>query len=333
MATATFQSAETAHQNGRSRSYTTNQPYNSNESSTYRPTLLEPVEVDNNSGEMRLVCSTFHRQSEAYGNPHFLNAISAIGLQPVAYTSTKRTWKYGDRHTAQPTLPFLYLGPHTVARDAVWLAEHDITMVIAVRSAQSAAVSPRLLDPARFPACQNLLTATFDVDSPYEVITRVKPILKLMTDHLETQTAGRSLTTLDDIGGRILVFCESGNERSPVLVAAWLMMVFGITWSDSLNLIHAFRFSIALTSGMNEMLSTLQMVLKAEADAAEAQRGMDGQEMNTQSTTSRMKRSIDDAYDSDDTMTDEMEVAPRTGIAPFLDKNSRSIFPVRNMNK
>lgn len=302
--------------------YVANQPYN--QEAEYQPhtTILEPAEFDSTNGVLQLTYRPFQLNSNTYGNPGLLKAISAVSLTPIGYAANKYGWKYDSRRKAQAILPFLHLGPTPVARDPAYISENNISLVIAVRSARAATSQPKLLDPARFPSCDNVQTATFDVDSPYDVITRIKPILKLMTDHLESRTADTAINSLDDIGGKILVFCETGNDRSPVLVAAYLMLVYGIAWHESLNLIHAYRFSVSLSGSMNEMLKTLDGTFRAEADTAAVFNSVSGQQASLRGGAEGrrpFKRTIDDAYDSDETMTDDHEVATRPGIAPFID--------------
>lgn len=296
--------------------YAPNQPYN--QSDVYQPhaTILEPADFEADNSTLKLSFKPFQLTTAKYGDPTFLRAMSTTLLTPIAYITNKYGWKYDARHKAQSILPFLYLGPASVARDANYITQNGITMVIAVRSAQSARFQPRWLDPSRFQACANLQTATFDVDGPFDLIQRIQPMLKVMTDHLQSHTLATQINNVTDIGGRILVFCESGNDRSPVLVAAYLMLVWGLAWHESLNLIHAFRFSVSLNGSMNDMLKTWEGIVGAERDTAHAV-GDSGS--NVIGSSRKAKRTLDDAYDSDETMTDEVEVATRPGVSPFVD--------------
>lgn len=296
--------------------YVPNQPYN--QSDAYQPhaTILEPADFEADNSTLKLTLRPYQLTTPKYGDPNFLKVMSTISLAPIAYTANKYGWKYDSRHQAQSILPFLYLGPASVARDPNYIAQNGISMVIAVRSAQSARFQPRWLDPSRFQACANLQTATFDVDGPFDLIQRIQPVLKLMTDHLQSHTNTSLINTANDIGGRILIFCESGNDRSPVLVAAYLMLVYGIAWHESLNLIHAFRFSVSLNGSMNDMLKTWEGIVSAERDTASAIVSAD---LTMTASSRKAKRSIDDAYDSDETMTDELEVVTRPGVSPFID--------------
>ena len=295
--------------------YAPNQPYNHDDQYQYQPSMLQPAGLEDDNITLKLATRPFPLGTQKYGNPDFLRALSLTGLKPIEYTSKKYSWAYNSRHKGQSTVPYLFLGTDAVARDSKFIAENNITMVVAVRSAQSAQRRPQWMDPAIFPACKLLETTTFDVDSPFDLIQRIQPILKAMTDHLEVKNIGQNLETEDDVKGRILVFCESGNERSPVLVAAYLMLVYGLTWHEGLNYLHAFRFSVSLSGIMNEMLKTWEGIIKAECDIAAATRDR----TDTSTGNRKAKRSIDDAYDSDDTMTDESEVVVRLGVSPFVD--------------
>lgn len=302
--------------------YMANQPYNRTDAFQTPSTILEPADIDTENGMLRLNCRPFNLNVSTYGNPDFLRAIATVPLQQLSYAANKYTWTYQSRHSAQPVLPFMYLGPASVARDAKFITSASITMVVSVRNASSATKQPKWLDPSRFPSCSGLQTATFDVDNPYEVITRIRPFIRSMTDHLAAHTQGRSIASLDDVHGKILVVCESGNERSPALVAAYIMLLYGITWHQSLNFIHTHRFSVCLNSGMNDMLKTWQGILQAESDVAPLQNITTNGSNNVKHdvpSKRATKRGIDDAYDSDETMTDEHEIALRPGIAPFMD--------------
>lgn len=299
-------------------SYIPNQPYNHNEAYHPHSTVLEPADFDSESGNLKLTCRPFCLPSDTCGDHDFLRAISLTLLAPTAYATNKCAWKYNERHSAQSILPFLYLGPASVARDSAYIKDKNITMAIVVRSAQSARTQPKWLDPSRFQSCANIQTATFDIDGPYDLIRRIKPMLKTMTDHLQSLTTASQLNTVNDVGGRILVFCENGNDRSPVLVAAYIMLVYGISWHESLNFIHAFRFSVSLNGGLNDMLRTWQGILQAESDTATFP-SKNGTSTSTCNAPRKVKRSIEDAYDSDETMTEDIEVATRPGVEPFAD--------------
>lgn len=299
--------------------YEANQPYNNSDDFVPPNTILEPPDYNNGNGILRLRHKPFLLHNSAYGEPNFLRLLSSIPPPEVSFTASKYGWDYKKRHEAQAVLPFLYLGPFTAARNSDYLQKHGITMVVAVRSAQYALALPKGFNPAYFSACANLETATFDVDGPYDIITRIKPVLKIMTDHIQRRTGGNGVEKLPDVGGKILVFCETGNERSPVLVAAYIMLLYGVSWNESLNYIMAHRFSVCLPGGMLEMLKTWDGMLGAESAVAAMtyNTGTISISSSTYASGKSNKRSVDDAYDSDETMTDEKEVEVRPGIAPF----------------
>lgn len=297
--------------------YAPNHPYDQVLSHQVPATVLVPAEENYENDQLRLNIRPFNLTTLEYGDPVFLHHLASRPLNPASYTGRHAEWKYTDRNKAQGILPFLHLGPASIAKDRDYIVDNGITMVIAVRSAVAARKLPRLLNPARFMSCQGIETATFDVDSPFEMINRIRPVIRMMTAHLEQQNQGLVPESIDQVKGRILVFCETGNDRSPVLVAAYLMLLYGISWSDSLNLIHIHRFSVGLSSGLNEMLSNLEMVMKAQWDVSSSAAARTGEQLERCGRTA--KRTIDDAYDSDDVTMEEVMPETRPGVAPFHD--------------
>lgn len=290
-----------------SQSYVANQPYN--QTPEYQPpiTVLDAAEYDRQKGQMCLHPRPFNLTISDYGCPQFLHKLATCPLLIPSCDQRHNVWQYNDRQHAQFILPFVMLGPAAVARDRNFIRENQLTMVISVRNAVVASRSPKLLDPARFDSCQGLETATFDIGSPFDFIQRVRPVIKLMVTHLNKYNQSVDLVRPEQVRGRILVCCETGNERSPVLVAAFLMLVYGLPWHESLNLIHAHRYSLAVSTQMNDMLINLGMIFSAQAD------------LNASSQLSgRAKRSIDDMYDTEeDILVPEPEIRP--GMAPFQD--------------
>lgn len=297
--------------------YTRNHQYDQSLIEQVPVTILAPADEDYEHGQLKLSVRPFNLTTSEYGNPIFLRDLASYPLRPVSYAGRHANWTYTDRNKAQDILPFLCLGPASIAKDKDYIERHGITMIIAVRSAAAVQKLPRLLDPTRFASCQGIQTATFDVDNPFAMINGIRPVLRLMTEHLEQCNNGLVPGSNGQVGGKILVFCETGNDRSPVLVAAYLMLLYGISWSDSLNFIHAYRFSVGLSTAMNEMLSNLEMVFKAQWDVSSSAAAWPEQQLGRENGTA--KRNIDDAYDSDDVFMSEPTAETRPGIAPFQD--------------
>ena len=242
------------------------------------------------------------------------------------------SWKYEGRRDAQEILPFILLGPATVAKDAAFIQQAGVTLMLAVRDAKMAQRMPRLNDPARFPSSQGLVTATFDLSNAYDLVRHVRPIMKMINDHLEQSATQVPIKSVSDIRAKVLVFCESGNERSAVVVVAYIMIVYGLNAITALQAVQSQRFCINAGEDMKAMLQTFEELLKAERQVATAH-NQDTQSIRNLSDTYKQvptlnkskKRTNDMYHDGDEEMEDvEVDVgdgAGRAGIAPYKDSS------------
>ncbi|KAJ9608248.1 hypothetical protein H2200_007236 [Cladophialophora chaetospira] len=266
----------------------------------------------------------FNQISEQYGNPGFLRAL--VSSNTLDMTHSMLTWQYEMRRNAQPILPFLFLGPSSVARDATFVKDAGITLLVAARSSKSVRTRKSFLDPATFASSTGIATGTLDFDHPAEFISLVKPVIKAINDHLEATCT--STPHLTRIRGKVLIFCESGNDRSALLTAAYLMIVYGIEAIAAIQMIQSQRFSITLSDDMKNVLLDLQAITSAERQVSDANAAMTslndapGRDLAAPPRPST-KRNIDDFYTSDEEMGDgleQMESAnSRGGVAPFVD--------------
>lgn len=150
---------------------------------------------------------------------------------------------------------------------------------------------------------------TVDVDTPYELRSKLRPAIKAINDHLEGSCDKLPITSLDDIKGKVLVYCESGSERSPILVAAYLMVVYGLQATTAMQMIQAHRFCLSPEDSMKEMLFDLEVYLRAEREVAEANDNeVEGSSLSAAAGASR-KRDVDEG----------VIFHERPGIAPFTD--------------
>ena len=272
--------------------------------------------------------------SPRYGNPAFIELLRSVcGAERihVAYE-----WKYDMRWQAQSILPFLYLGPGSSARDENFLRQAGITLLVAVRHASAAKARPSLLNPEAMASKLEIASMTLDIDNAYELRTKLAKSIKIINDHLEESCTVRPPSTLDDVKGRVLVYCETGSERSPVLIAAYLMVVCGHDAVTSLQVIQSQRFCLSSTDSMKEMLLSLGEYLDAEQEVAVATSNdaqadshsvitTKGHSYSVQLSKPR-KRDIAESYDDHATNQDFPEDngmlgAPtrRPGQAPFAD--------------
>lgn len=272
----------------------------------------------------------FDHLNGSCGNPSFMRSIRSLHQLRLRHVMLE--WKYEQRTSAQPILPFLFLGPGSAAQNSAFVQSSGITMMVAVRSGVSARQLPRFLNPSFFRSASGLESITVDLDSPYDLMQHLRHVIKSMNDHLEKSCARNPICDIDDIKAKILVFCESGNERSTVLVCAYLMVVYGVDAVAAIQVAQSQRFSIDVKDDMKSMLLDFEEILVAERQvAAEAyaqeqfRSSMDQPAPEPPTLNKSFKRSIDKAYESDEEMEDTTEWSGamwsnrRVGSAPFAD--------------
>ena len=269
---------------------------------------------------------------------------SAGFLKAVTYGNFKAKdhvteWSYEDRRLAQEILPFLYLGPVTVARNREWLAKQGISMVIAVRDQRSA--HTKLLSP-KAPIEMGLQVINVDVLSSQQLIAAFPRAIESINLHLSERYQQQQIelgnaSSEAQLPGKVLVFCETGNDRSATLAAAYIMAMYSVTMVQAVQIIQSQRFCIAADDNLKWTLSAYQDILEAKRQVAGSEDGVmnSSQEFasNTPSAAGSLyvqnedlkrerKRSVDRLYEETIVMQDMEDEyhnneSRRVGSAPF----------------
>ncbi|KAL1858894.1 hypothetical protein Daus18300_009763 [Diaporthe australafricana] len=194
------------------------------------------------------------------------------GKAQQATDNYKNVWRYEDRRKAQPILDFLYLGPLSVARDHDFLKREGITMLLAVRDASMSHL--RLLAVEKASAELNLQTEYVDIANRTQLIHEFPLITAKINEHLlsvyksqlqAVNAAGNvAINTSTFTRGKVLVFCETGNERSAVVVAAYLMAIYGTDMVNTVQFISAQRFCASFDEDMKYLLRSFEDILQAQ---------------------------------------------------------------------
>ncbi len=272
--------------------------------------------------------------SNQFGNPSFLLALITNGS--VTLTHKMLDWKYANRREAQMILPFLYIGPISAAKDEKFVRETGFTLLMSVRSIASGPT--RTMDAVRMASHYEIRPYNVDVDSPTDIIRKFPAAIKAINDHLEETMNESGLHEYDNfqsacIRGKVLVFCETGNERSAAFVAAYLMAVFNIDVITAIQTVQSQRFSMCIDDSIKNALGTFETLLGAKRDVGRANRHQNGgyhqenmrpQDDQLPSVSTRSKRTLDNVYNDDENMqTYDLEPArgkdSRVGAAPFSD--------------
>ena len=235
-----------------------------------------------------------------------------------------KDWKYEWRRQAQPILSFLYLGPSSAARNIEMMRQEGITMLLVIRDNKTAMAS--LLSGQKVANQLGIQAASIDVSGHYELIAAFPRAIKIINDHLisiyRRQVADGASPDAGsrNAWGKILVFCESGNERSAAVVAAYLMNMYAMDLVSAIQYIQSQRFCVAFDDGLKNMLYNYHQLLEAQKAVSAS-----SMESRTRSPSrGPTKRGRDEMDDDDSDMTmdhldDSERFGGRTSFVPFQD--------------
>lgn len=246
-------------------------------------------------------------------------------------------WEYSSRRSAQSILdPSLWLGPLSVVRDKAWMEREGITMVVVVRDLlmgltglmsglglgvvqqsqgqQKQSPQPKTdgtpktiptLGPAAKKVCQelNVEVEAVGVSSLQELIREFPRLNEKMVRHLisvHKQTQGSKQ-------GKVLVCCETGNERSAAVAVAYLVEVWGCGLIEALRFVLYRRFCVAWDDDTRRYLKNYEDILQAKRMRWQVQGANErnAQQATNENRKSKLKRQLaagedDDASENDD---------------------------------
>jgi len=234
-----------------------------------------------------------------------------------------KDWKYEHRRAAQSILSYLYLGPSVAARDIAFLQNEGITMLLVIRDTMSA--QARLLSGDKPAAALGIESAAVDVAGSHELIAAFPRATRTINDHLikvYKSQVENGVQPESAVCGKVMLFCESGNERSAVVLAAYLMATYGLDLVAAIQYVQSQRFCVAFDDGLKNLLCSYQSLLDAQkivmANSATPP-------LITYPTNTGNKRRRDEIQDEqDDTdmdrADDEERFGHRSSFAPFHDQ-------------
>ena len=223
-------------------------------------------------------------------------------------------WSYERRRDAQMILPYLYLGPMTVAKDEQWLRSTGITMVLGVRQKHDA-FKVKLMDGAmRRVEGWGIQAETVDLRDLPDLIQAFPQTTVMINEHLAARHARTGEL------GKVLVFCESGNERSAGVVAAYLMETHDrVDFIKAMQLCQAQRFCVNFDDPMKRLLQGYWDILCAKRSVAD--QASAGAIATYSSTAAKSKRGLERDEDEEMDMDgDDMERFGGRSFAPFVDQ-------------
>lgn len=269
-----------------------------------------------------------------------INIITGKRDQRATSVLMNHLWRYEDRRNAQPILDFLYLGPLSVIRNRTWLQQEGITMLLAARDAAMA--QARFMSLDKIAAELGIEAAHVDVAGRQELIRSFPAAVAKINDHLlrvyksQAQQVvvgeGQQVTAIDTSTfrrGKVLLICETGNERSAAIVAAYLMTMYAKDVVGAIQFISAQRFCTNfdeelkyLLRSYGDILDARRMISRAhQHDVTPQPAGQQQENMSFDpaavATQASKKRCIEDTMDTDETGEFGMDMGRFEDRAPF----------------
>ncbi|KAJ6109327.1 hypothetical protein N7486_001561 [Penicillium sp. IBT 16267x] len=185
-------------------------------------------------------------------------------------------WTYEMRREAQPILPFLYLGPSSCLRPREYLRNQGFTLLLGIRNTLSA--QARLVSGDKAAAEVGILADTIDVLDNQELISAFPRAIRRINDHLAgldmPASKGNSMdrSAESTTKKKVLVFCETGNERSAGVVIAYIMAMLNQDFMSATHLIQQHRFCVSVEEPLKRVLHAFDSILAAKRDVERAKR-------------------------------------------------------------
>jgi hypothetical protein len=182
-------------------------------------------------------------------NVDFLNATEYGLIEPMEFSH----WGYDLRRKAQSILPFLFVAPMNVCREESFLQENTITMLIGVFPSSGAKLFTHSV--AKVAESKGIEHHVLAFDHASFVIHKFSHANFLINSHLARLQQK----------ARVAVYCQSGNETSPVFIAAYLMETFqGMASAEhAMSVVLTRRFCVHYDEDARRMLKAYEDILSA----------------------------------------------------------------------
>ncbi|KAL6236987.1 hypothetical protein BDW75DRAFT_96727 [Aspergillus navahoensis] len=224
-------------------------------------------------------------------------------------------WTYNMRRTAQRILPFLYLGPWNALLNKQWLRDERITLLLGVRD-QRLALS-RLFSGQKVAVDVGIEADSFDIVDGQDLIARLPQTIRRINDHIYPSM---DLATGAQIPKKVLVFCETGNGLSALVVVAYCMVMLNMSLSQAMNFIHSQRFCVDMEDGLKPILLAFEGILEAKQDVETANKNAGANSLLAAPAMPLSKKRSFADREEDDLMGDDNMDLERKPTAPFQDR-------------
>ena len=241
-----------------------------------------------------------------------------FNLDSIVQKNTLLDWNYENRRHAQMILPWLYLGPLSAAKDREFLMREGITMVFAIRPSVNGMNG--VLKSAR-ETCQEV--TAMEAPNFASLTGKLADATRIINAHVAKVRKHAQAIGSTQVG-KVLVFCESGNDKSATVVAAYLMDTFDeFNHIKSMQVCQAQRFCVNFDDTVKNCLRSHWDILQARRTVSRAR--AESTQMHPALFPSKPKRSIEQTRDGEDAdMADSMDPSD------FLRFAGRDVTPFVN---
>lgn len=191
--------------------------------------------------------------------------LKEMNLDSIIAKNTLLDWAYERRRQAQMILPWLYLGPLTSAKDREWLKSAGITMVLAIRSRTNTMMGAM---QAAKEVCMQVQSV--EAASYYDLIGQLPNTTMMINRHVAKVRRMTEVSGTPQLG-KVLVFCESGNEKSAAVVAAYLMEILDdFDFIKAMQICQAQRFCVNFDDSIKNILQNYWDIVVARRSVAKS---------------------------------------------------------------
>ncbi|KAJ3483500.1 hypothetical protein NLG97_g7293 [Lecanicillium saksenae] len=232
-------------------------------------------------------------------------------------TDLAAIWNYELRREAQSILDYMYIGPTSIVRDHAYLRDKGITLVVIVRDARMGSMS--LLSVEKACAACNMESYYINVENLYHLIHNLPEMIYNLNAHMiKVHNQSQAATGAPRLG-KILMTCDTGNDRSAAIAAAYIMAVYGASMHKTVQFVSIQRFCCTFDEDIKRILQTWEDLLKAKADVYASHTTA----LNT-APQPKSKRGVEDMDMEEGGVRldgDSERFVGREAFAPFIDTN------------
>jgi serine/threonine/tyrosine-interacting protein len=173
-------------------------------------------------------------------------------------------------------LPFLYLAPYQAAKDRKFLESEGITMLLGVRERKSAAY----MNPKALTTELGIKLVVTNVASHQELIAALPDLINTINNHLlQVYEKNETVKIGERKIGKVVLFCESGNERSAGVATAYLMSMYAFDLATAVQTIQGQRFCVTFDDSLKQWLLNYESILVARRQVEAASVEVTGMRM------------------------------------------------------